>query len=508
MKKMCGMVALVLAVVFATSGIVDINAAKNDAYLVHVVQPGETLYRIGRLHGVAWTVLAEYNGLDNPHLIFPGKRVRVPGPSHTLTAQYIVQRMDDFAEYTRENVQGSNSQNRSRYFFSSIAYLRYIYDYHTALFAEAVLLTPRNGRFTISLLNSHLIPQMPVHSPEYAPQPVWQSFILFPPYNSIEGRFLFREMMLESYPDAQYIYDLFSDALFFQTITGVGSIEPLTKCASFSRLVNAFIRNPVCFFEAGYLAQRHLSRWERFSVVQLLYWAREFNHPFLFDEWFGLLEYALTHELSDSAHRQVTHIIHVLNGAEIYEGVLGFPGNVHFRETIVSGFTAHLPRIGFSSYWTSPDEGRTLPFSPFPWTKPGEPMPYTTHLYDVSFAQPLSMFYVRFTYSVCPTHVLRHPFWQWLNLDIPGFYPVCPIWFITLMGNNLVHPDNRNPVFRDVLIIELVAHVAEIRERGFDIYRDILTILTDTDSVFDKYTRETFERVQYELGRHGLFFGT
>ena len=79
-KKLFGMTALVLAVFFATAGIVDINAAENDVYLVHVVQPGETLYHIGRVHGVAWAVLAEYNGLDNPHLIFPGKRVRVPGP--------------------------------------------------------------------------------------------------------------------------------------------------------------------------------------------------------------------------------------------------------------------------------------------------------------------------------------------------------------------------------------------------------------------------------------------
>jgi len=46
---------------------------------IHVVRSGDTLYRIGQLHGVTWQTLAEYNALDNPHLIFPGQRVRMPG---------------------------------------------------------------------------------------------------------------------------------------------------------------------------------------------------------------------------------------------------------------------------------------------------------------------------------------------------------------------------------------------------------------------------------------------
>ena len=72
-----GVFVLVLAVVFAIVGAGPVSAAGNSEP-VHVVQSGETLSRIAQLHGIVWTVLAEYNALANPHSIFPGQVIRIP----------------------------------------------------------------------------------------------------------------------------------------------------------------------------------------------------------------------------------------------------------------------------------------------------------------------------------------------------------------------------------------------------------------------------------------------
>lgn len=46
---------------------------------VHVVRPGETLYSIARAYGVSVYSLAQANYLVNPHLIYAGQRLVVPG---------------------------------------------------------------------------------------------------------------------------------------------------------------------------------------------------------------------------------------------------------------------------------------------------------------------------------------------------------------------------------------------------------------------------------------------
>ena len=58
----------VLAIVFSTS----VNAGS------HVVERGDTLSHIARLYDTTWPVLAEYNALTNPHLIFPRQVIRIP----------------------------------------------------------------------------------------------------------------------------------------------------------------------------------------------------------------------------------------------------------------------------------------------------------------------------------------------------------------------------------------------------------------------------------------------
>jgi len=65
---------LVLAAIVlsgCTSTLVDYEAR------THVVQPGETLYTIAWRHGVDHRVLARWNGLSNPDLIYVGQRLRL-----------------------------------------------------------------------------------------------------------------------------------------------------------------------------------------------------------------------------------------------------------------------------------------------------------------------------------------------------------------------------------------------------------------------------------------------
>lgn len=45
---------------------------------VHIVVPGDTLYDIGISNNTTWNILAEYNMLSNPHLIFPGDEISIP----------------------------------------------------------------------------------------------------------------------------------------------------------------------------------------------------------------------------------------------------------------------------------------------------------------------------------------------------------------------------------------------------------------------------------------------
>jgi len=69
-KGVCTFVLLfALGLVFVTS----VDAAGS-----HVVERGDTLSHIARLHGTTWPALAEYNAMDNPHLIFPREIIRIP----------------------------------------------------------------------------------------------------------------------------------------------------------------------------------------------------------------------------------------------------------------------------------------------------------------------------------------------------------------------------------------------------------------------------------------------
>src|SRR5574337_573176 len=79
----------------------------------HVVQPGETLYRIARRYGVSVSALAAYNHLSDPTRLSVGLVLRIPptgtkvvqsqrlptkpAPPQTVTYRYTVSRGDTLA---------------------------------------------------------------------------------------------------------------------------------------------------------------------------------------------------------------------------------------------------------------------------------------------------------------------------------------------------------------------------------------------------------------------------
>jgi LysM repeat protein len=45
---------------------------------VHIVQPGENLFRVALRYGITWEQLAAHNNLSDPRLIHPGDALRIP----------------------------------------------------------------------------------------------------------------------------------------------------------------------------------------------------------------------------------------------------------------------------------------------------------------------------------------------------------------------------------------------------------------------------------------------
>ncbi len=64
--------ALLIVLVFAAP-------ASGEEDLVHVVQPGENLYRIALRYGTSYQELAAANGISDPNRIYVGQRLVIPG---------------------------------------------------------------------------------------------------------------------------------------------------------------------------------------------------------------------------------------------------------------------------------------------------------------------------------------------------------------------------------------------------------------------------------------------
>src|SRR5262245_56683633 len=70
-----GIIILTLLALFAVAS--SAVLAQNE--VVHVVQPGENLFRISLKYNVSITAIAQRNGITNVNLIFVGQSLVIPG---------------------------------------------------------------------------------------------------------------------------------------------------------------------------------------------------------------------------------------------------------------------------------------------------------------------------------------------------------------------------------------------------------------------------------------------
>ena len=74
---------------------------------IHVVQPGENLFRIALRYGLDTNTLARYNGIADPNTIYVGQKIKIPGygsvtPPGSGGQVYIVQPGDTLASIARK----------------------------------------------------------------------------------------------------------------------------------------------------------------------------------------------------------------------------------------------------------------------------------------------------------------------------------------------------------------------------------------------------------------------
>ena len=67
--------------------------------VIHVVQPGDSLYRIAQMHGVPLQFLIQQNELHEPYRLTPGQTIVVPQPTQT----YTVKRGDTLVDIAARN---------------------------------------------------------------------------------------------------------------------------------------------------------------------------------------------------------------------------------------------------------------------------------------------------------------------------------------------------------------------------------------------------------------------
>jgi len=88
MKKIVSLLLVIILAVGLVTPVIAVAATESACASdrIHIVQQGDTLWRIALDHDTTWEALAQYNGLDNPHLIFPGQEIRIPVRMRDLPA--------------------------------------------------------------------------------------------------------------------------------------------------------------------------------------------------------------------------------------------------------------------------------------------------------------------------------------------------------------------------------------------------------------------------------------
>lgn len=86
-KKLSLILALLFILLsFFTS---SVTAESSDSS-VYIVQQGDVLWKISQKYNLDWNVLARYNSLENPNLIYPGQKIRIPNSQNNENSQITI----------------------------------------------------------------------------------------------------------------------------------------------------------------------------------------------------------------------------------------------------------------------------------------------------------------------------------------------------------------------------------------------------------------------------------
>jgi len=77
--------------------------------VIHIVQPGETIYSIARRYGTSVEAIISANGIVNPNRIYVGQRLTIPIQGSPATTVYSVQRGDTLFSIARRYGTTANS---------------------------------------------------------------------------------------------------------------------------------------------------------------------------------------------------------------------------------------------------------------------------------------------------------------------------------------------------------------------------------------------------------------
>ncbi len=82
MKKISVVLVLVLVLTSLFSGV---TMAENTNGNIYTVKKGDVLWKIAEEFGITWEILAQYNNIKNPNLIFPTQELKIPDNTVTIT---------------------------------------------------------------------------------------------------------------------------------------------------------------------------------------------------------------------------------------------------------------------------------------------------------------------------------------------------------------------------------------------------------------------------------------
>jgi len=408
-----------------------------------------------------------YNAYGNFNRIYELDEI----PNDENKTDYIIQLFYDFNYYSRNSNYPKMVDWRwfpiyeQPTFVSYVERLRNAFMYCPNTFAEAALLSPRNGRQSIILAGFYD-----------------NFYIHYRPYMYSEWLEMLQLVMLEENPTYEYINGFLNDRLHYLTVLRIG-LDTRWRCNLHeSRLMNAFIRNTVDFLEALNKADESILVNAMVSIKNTI--VSSMMHPFLFQEFDNILKYAEAADLNEGASILLTNLREAVDRA--YLGNKTMP----YRQMRFEQAMDHPIYL-----YTNMELQRSL-----------KPSPHLLMSFEDNYAwvqlrrfggivgNVIHGVELQFRYYLLPElRILSFNFWEWHGEFDIYWVPGCPIWQMAVVTDST----------RSVSIVTLIEHLIEMRERGAD-YEWIVDMLSDYSRIFDSRTRDTFEMVNTLLLQHNL----